>query len=633
MTVYPNLKDSPIISLDVETTGLNWWDKDHYIFGFSISTLDEDYYFDLRESKKALSWLRTEYIKGHIKKIVNHNIKFDLHMLWSDRVKIAPDICECTQNRAALIDEHLLSYSLDSLAEKYLGKNKDVAIYKELAGMFGGEATKNVQMKNIHKAPVDMVAKYAKIDSRLALELWQWQEKEIERQDLHNVWKLENELFPVIFDMERTGIRIDVPKAEKAVDQMDILINQKNDEFQSYYTPAKSIHAPLPKMDYVLREEININSAASLNLMFKPIAVLDPKGKVMYFNIDGKDNIPATETGQASYKKDALKDIPDPRIQLLLELRQLTKCRDTFLKGHILGHHVNGRLYPSINQVRGDRGGTITGRLSMYSPALQQIPARNPRAAAILRPLFLPEVGEVWGCWDYSQFEFRMFSHYIRNDKINKIYADDPSFDFHQMISDLTGLPRGQAKTVNLGMMYDMGGGKLCSMMGLPYTVETVTFDGVDKQLMKAGEEGKAMVEKYYEAVPGVKTFREEATAKANDKGFVRTIAKRRIRFPGKMFTHKAKALVCQGSSADCMKQKMIELYRYCKPKGIKMLLSVHDEINLSVPKHLVKSCREPITKILENYDGVSCPIKLRIPILTDSGFGPNWAEASGKGV
>lgn len=629
--MYPSLKDEAIISLDVETTGLNWWDPAHHIFGFAISTLTEDYYYDIREDKTALSWLRHEYKQGHIKKIVNHNIKFDLHMLWSSRVKIDPGICECTQIRAALIDEHIPSYSLDSLSEKYLKKNKNTEIYEELAAMFGGEATKGAQMPNIWKAPTAMVAKYAKIDSRLALELWQWQEKEIADQKLERIWKLENDLFPVIFDMERTGVRIDVPKAEKAVKDMDALIARKDVEFQKYYNQPIKRQLKVSGIDH--KDRININAPDSLNKLFNPQPILNKEGKPTAYSIGDGFQIPITDTGKPSYKKDILKDMVEPRIQLLLELRQLTKCRDTFLKGHILGHHVNGCLYPNINQVRGDRGGTVTGRFSMSRPALQQIPARNPDAARILRPLFLPEPGELWGCWDYSQFEFRIFSHFINNTRINKIYAEDPSFDFHQLVSNMTGLPRGTAKTVNLGMMYDMGGGTLCRMMGLPYTSEEVTFKGQSKQILVAGEEGKALVEKYYAAIPGVKDLREDAKAKANAVGFVTTIGGRRIRFPGRKFTHKAKALHCQGSAADCMKQKMVELYPYCKTHGITMILMVHDELNLSVPVDKVEECRPVISKILETFDGVSCPIKLRIPILTDSGIGENWASASGKGL
>ena len=103
----------------------------------------------------------------------------------------------------------------------------------------------------------------------------------------------------------------------------------------------------------------------------------------------------------------------------------------------------------------------------------------------------------------------------------------------------------------------------------------------------------------------------------------------RHIRFPGGQFTHKAGGLVFQGTSADCMKQKMIEMHPIAKREGFKMLLSVHDELDFSVPDKMVPKVSKLIKKVLETFDGGQCPIRCRVPILSSVAFGPNWWEAS----
>ena len=203
---FPKISEYPVISLDVETTGLSWW-RDR-MFGVAISTPDgRDYYFDTRIDEGCIRWLREEVPKCAL--VVNHNIGFDLHMLWNEDIWLDPARCECTMIRAALIDEHLPSYSLDKLAKKYLGARKQDDIYEKLAELFGGRATRNVQMKNIPRAPKSVVEPYATVDSRLALNLWKWQEERIEKRDLSRVWQLEKRLFPHVFKMERHGIRVD----------------------------------------------------------------------------------------------------------------------------------------------------------------------------------------------------------------------------------------------------------------------------------------------------------------------------------------------------------------------------------------------------------------------------------------
>lgn len=612
----------PYVAVDVETFGLNWWQPDQGIYGVAISYPDgTDVYFDIRRQPEGLAWLR----KQRPKKVVNHNMKFDLHMLWSVGVKWDPSVCECTMVRASLIDEHLKSYSLDNLAKKYLKASKVDDIYEKLAEEFGGPVNRKTQIKNLHRADPQLVAKYAKTDTRLAMRLWEWQEDEIKRQGLRSIVDFEQRLFPAVFDMERRGVRVDVAKAVESSGKLTIEIERTRKQ---------------------LNEEAgfncNPNPSGDIHKLFKPTQRKDG----VWVACDGTE-LPSTPAGKASINTEALRNMKHPAAAMIVKIRKWLRCRDTFLKGHVLGHQYEGILHPNINQVKGDMGGTGTGRFSYTQPALQQIPARDKDIAAIMRPIFIPDEGSLWGCWDYEQFEFRMFSHYVDDPGIIKMYRDNPKVDYHQMVADLTGLPRNapvsggpNAKQLNLSMIYDMGEASIARTLDLPLDDELHTFTGKDgKQVSyyKAGPEAKRIIEQYHAAIPGVRALYDKVKSVGKMRGYVRSIAGRHMRYPNGYGLNKAKAILCQGSSADCMKQKIVEIYDYFQSEEpeCRMYLSVHDEINLGIPKHhprLLKVIRD-VRNILETFDGKRCPIALKVPIKTDFGIGYNWAEASGKGA
>lgn len=615
------LHEYPYVAIDVETYGLNWWDKNHGIFGIAISLPDgKDRYFDIRRQPEGVEWLRSQ----RPRKIVNHNVKFDLHMLHSLGVMFDPKLCECTMIRAGLIDEHLLSYSLDNLSRMYLKEKKIDDIYEKLAEIYGGPATRAKQIVNLHKAPPEIVAPYAKKDTRLALDLWLWQEEEIKRQDIRKIVDFEQRLFPVVYDMERRGVRIDENLANMSVDKLTVEIDQTKRELKE-----------------AAGFECNPNPSGDIHKLFDPKQ--DETGK--WVAIDGTP-LPTTPAGKASITTEVLRNMKHPAAGLIVKTRKLQRCRDTFLKGHVLGHAHNGILHPNINQVKGSEGGTSTGRFSYTRPALQQIPARDKEIAAIMRPIFIPDDGALWGCWDYEQFEFRMFSHYVNNPDIIQLYAENPMLDYHQMVADLTGLPRNapvsggaNAKQLNLAMIYDMGEASIARMLDLPLENEPRSFidsRGNEVSYYKAGEEAKAVIAKYHEAIPGVTDLYNRVKSVGKTRGYVVSIAGRRMRYPGGRGLNKAKAILCQGSSADCMKQKMIEIHDYftAEEPACRMYLSVHDEINLGIPKNhpRLREVIRTVKHILENYDGVTTPFGLRVPIKTDFGIGYNWAQASGKG-
>lgn len=608
-----------VVCFDVETFGLDWKDPTQGVFGVAFLSDSEKFYFDVRKTPEKLGYIEKQFLEAD--KIVNHNIKFDVHMLTQLGVKIPVEKCECTQIRAALINEHLPRMSLDYLSETYLGKNKENDIYPELAKIFGGDPTRKAQILNLHRAPFELVSKYAIKDVVLAKELWEWQEKEIERQGLQKVWGLEKRLFPVIVKMERGGVRIDEGRAIKSKKELEKILFKTEQELYK-----------------IAGFECNYNPSHDISRIFNP-QLINNEWVLCDGTIADKTN-----TGKASIGSNVLKRMTHPAANLILRCRKISKTINTFLDGHILGHVKNGKLHANINQVVGGFGdsteGTKTGRFSMSRPALQQIPARDADIAAILRPLFLPDEGDEWLSVDYSQFEFRIFAHYVNNTDINRMYSENPRMDFHQLVADLAGIPRNateaggpNAKQVNLGVLMGMGEGKMAQEMLLPYTKEMANFDGKEREILIAGEEAKDVIIKYHESIPGVKQMAQSAKRVALNRGYVFTLMGRHVRYPNKSQVYKAPSNIYQGGAADCLKVKLIELDELLTREGKgRILFSVHDEINISIPRG-DRDLQEKIVRCMETFDGISCPIELRVPIKSDPGVGLNWAEASGKGI
>jgi len=612
------LHEYPIVSIDTETTGLHWYKDD--VFGIAVAAYDGEKivsgYFDIRSKTRVVEMLRTEV--PLIKRLVNHNIKFDVNFLMNKGVRVSDDSIECTSVRSALINEHERSFSLDSLSRKYLNVSK-VDIYAELAAMFGGKPTREAQMPNLHRAPESLAGKYAIEDPVLAIKLWLWQEEEIKRQELGQVWSLEKRVTPILCHIERQGVRVDEQRAHGSMKD----VARKIDEAQR-------------ALDKLAGAVMNANSPKQMRELFKVKKCDADNPKGFEWRTDSGFLLPMTDSDGPSLGKDTLvimSEQGDARAKQVLQLRKMTKA-NSFLKDHIIAHAVGGRVYPNYNQTRGDNDlGTGTGRFSINDPALQQIPARDVDIAAIVRSCFIPEDGHDWCCADWAQMEFRMFAHYTKDPNILKAYADDPDTDYHQIVSNLTGIPRkprfagdANAKQINLGLVFGMGKGKMAYEMGLDYTVRYGT-DG--REWFNAGPKAEEIFGTYHGAIPGVSKLLSEASAIAKSRGYVKTIMGRHIRFPGGKYTHKAGGLVFQGSSADCMKQKMVELWPVCQSEGIGMLLSVHDELDFSMRKS--ESARQSgmVKEVLEVFDGERCPIRLRVPIKSSVEVGPNWFEAS----
>lgn len=627
------MRRAPVLAVDTETDGVDW--LRNRVFGVSFSWPDcsieqlikdpagapvKSHYVDVRRNPEALQELREA--AGAIRVPVFHHAKFDLHMLKNEGVDFNLPAVNCTMIRAALIDEHLLKYDLDSLARRYLKIGKDTDIYADLAEIFGGRATRNVQMDNLHRAPAALVGRYAKMDTEVTLRLWAWQEAEIDRQELRQVLGLETRLFPHIFKMERHGIRVDKDAAHL---QAELLEEQAERGMQ--------------ELEKIAGFRMNPNPSGDMAKLFQP--KWDERQKA-FFAVDGT-KLRATDGGKPSFDAEALRSMRHPAAAKILEIRKQLKTAGTFIRGHILGHEHRGRVHPNINQTKGDdTGGTGPGRLSYTKPALQQIPARDKNVASQVRPIFLPDEGCGWSYGDLDQHELRIFHHYVNNPEIIEAYRKNPNLDGHQAVADLTGLPRNapatggpNAKQLGLGAVFNMGQGEMASEMGLPYTWDSFVDDaGKEQAFKRPGPEAQEVLDNFYRMVPGIKEMARKASTIAKSRGHVRSVFGRHIRFPGGKYTYKASGLVYQGSSADLVKLDIINTCEYLEAEapGAALLLSIHDEQNVSMPygpdavRHM-----NAIRRLIQERPG--CPVQLRVPIGVEFGeLRDNWWEATQAG-
>jgi len=602
---FPNLGKCSHFALDTETSGLKY--PTDRVFGFSISTpFHEDYYWDIRQTPAAVSWLR-DSLRSYNGTVVMHNASFDTKMISHDGVDLLQNRLVDTVILAALVDENLATYSLDYLARRFLGEGKHTEIYAELAVMFGGRATKNMQMPNLVRAPPETVAPYAKRDTRITLRLYDFLMDEVHRQDLYDIVAFEHDLMPHLIRMEMHGIRVDVDYAEEAAAKIDVLINRGQKE-----------------IDNMFGTEVNVNSSPQVRGLFEPTMGEDGVWRAM-------DGTPLEKTPKGAPQVDAaaLRNMTHDGAAMILEQRSLIKTANTFLRGHVAGSAVDGRVYPSINQSKGETGGVSTGRLSYQAPAMQQIPSRNKRVAGIVKPCFLPDEGHVWVDTDLASFEVRVFAHLANDQSVIDAYKANPELDFHQLVADLTNLVRNatyagepNAKQLNLSMIFNQGKGATAEKMGMDWFWDEFTDDqGKVVRYKRAGLAAMQIINKYHRTLPGVQKLANRAAANAKKRGYIFTRYGRHIRFPLKWTTYKASGLLIQATSADINKENIRIISETLNGNG-RLLLNVHDSYSMSLPEESWNEIYREVKSSIERP-------ALRVPILLElNGTGTDWWDA-----
>lgn len=604
--VYPDLSGERLIAIDLETydpdlkeTGAGWATKKGHVIGIAVAVEGCAWYFPIRhanggnlDARRTLGWLRSVCAMEDCT-FVFHNAMYDIGWLKHEGVEIKGKIAD-TMVAAPLLDENRFSYSLNNLGYDYLKERKDERALRDAAKEMGLDPK-----SEMWKLPAHFVGRYAEQDAALTLRLWRHMHSLIVNDEMSAIFDLEMRVLKVCLAMRERGVRVDLEKADRVKARL-----QKEEE------------EILRRVQKETGCDVNVWAAASVAKVFDALNLTYPR---------------TTKSDAPSFTKNFLATHDHPIAKAIVRARELNKARTTFIDS-ITKHTVNGRIHAEIHQLRSDDGGTVTGRFSYSSPNLQQIPARDNEISPLIRGLFLPEEGEKWGSFDYSSQEPRIVVHYASllkmrgADQFVEAYQTDPRSDFHQLAADIVGVPRKQAKTINLGLFYGMGVNKLGEQLGLDF------------------ESAKELFAVYHDKVPFVKELTSRVSSSADNRGVIRTLLGRRCRFDKweprtfgvhkaysmeearqvygdttllkRAFTYKALNRLIQGSAADQTKKAMVDLFE----AGITPMIQIHDELALSV------SSREQADKIMDVMQ--NC-VELAVPSVVDAELGPSWGEAT----
>lgn len=620
---YPDLSSAKIIGLDCETwdpglltAGPGWARGEGHIVGVSIAT-DNGFkaYYPIRHELGAednlpvyevLGWLKRELGRpGQVK--VGANITYDLGWLKAEGVEVQGltfdvQFAEALLNPGARV-------ALEGLGQKYVGEGKDSSeMYEWIAEAYGCKPNGEAR-GYIYKTPPRLVGYYAESDADLPIHVLKKQWAQLNKWKLMDVFMMETKLIPLMIKMRFAGVRVDLDAAKKADDRLDQEIAKMHQEIRSQ-----------------LGFSINVNSGSDLALAFDHLGL--EYGK--------------TEKGNPSFGADFLAGLHHPFAQLVTEIKSFEKIQSTFIRGYILGLNNNGFLHGQFHQMRGDDGGTVSGRFSSSDPNLQNIPSRHKILGPLVRSCFVPDYGHKWASADYAQIEYRFMAHFAIGpgaDELRAIFAANPEADYHNVMVDIIKeasghvIERKPAKTINFGLLYGM------------------MLNALARKLAMTPDEAKPILEAYHKGAPFIGATMKYYEELCYSQGYVETFMGRKTWFDkwvpkrggfGKMplpldkareeygyniklaDTHKAINRVLQGSSADQMKAAMLKGYEdgYFDEIGVPRL-TVHDELNFSIPDtDSAKSGFKDFVRVMETV------LPLRVPVLTDAQIGNNWDEA-----
>ncbi|HFI0395110.1 TPA: DNA polymerase I [Streptococcus suis] len=415
-------------------------------------------------------------------------------------------------------------------------------------------------------------------------------EKLEENQQVSLLFDMELPLANVLAKMEITGIKVQKETLQTMQAENEVLIEQ------------------LTKEIYELAgQEFNINSPKQLGtILFE-----DMELPVEYTK--------KTKTGYST-AVDVLERLAPiaPVVSKILEYRQITKLQSTYVIGLQDAILEDGKIHTRYVQDL-----TQTGRLSSTDPNLQNIPVRLEQGR-LIRKAFVPSLEDsVLLASDYSQIELRVLAHISQDEHL--IEAFQKGVDIHtstamrvfgiEKAEDVTANDRRNAKAVNFGVVYGISDFGLSNNLGI------------------SRKEAKDYIDTYFERFPGIKNYMETIVREARDKGYVETIYNRRRELPEinsrnfnvRNFAERtAINSPIQGSAADILKVAMINLDKAIEEAGLstRMLLQVHDEIVLEVPKAELETVKKLVKEIMESA------IALSVPLIADENAGETWYEA-----
>ena len=578
-----NLLQQKSVCFDTETTSLDALSAEIVGIAFSWEK-SKGYYLVLPDNKDEtvaiLKPFKAFFENTKIEKI-GHNLKYDFKVLKNYNLNVSAPLFD------TMIAHYLINpdmrHNMDILAETYLDYSPQSII--ELIGK------KGVNQKSMRDVSIEKQTEYAVEDADITFQLKQYFEKEIhEAQALDLFKKVELPLVKVLTSMECEGINLDVSFLEELSKNLDIDIENLE----------KSIFN-------IAGEAFNLASPKQLGaILFDKLKLVDKPKK--------------TKTGQYSTAEDVLSYLAKDHhiVSEILDWRSLKKLQNTYVDALPKGiNPKNNRVHTVYNQAV-----AATGRLSSNNPNLQNIPIRTQRGQQV-RKAFIPrDENHVLMAADYSQIELRiiaalskdegMVSAFKNNEDIHQITA---SKVFNVPLEEVTREQRGNAKTINFGIIYG------------------VSAFGLSQQTDLNRNEAKELIETYYETYPKLRNYIHDQVDFARDNGYVSTILGRRRYLKdinsqnavvrGAAERNAVNAPI-QGSAADIIKLAMIAIQNKLENENwqSKMLLQVHDELVFDVPKEEKMAIQIMVKDEMENA------FSLEVPLVVDIGIGNNWLEA-----
>ena len=465
-----------------------------------------------------------------------------------------------------------------SLAAYLLNSNMDQYAYGALCDAYLGGGLPECQTDAQRAAAHALVAHHLSQALREALQ---------KDGSLECYQNIDLPLVSTLAIMERVGTRLDVAK----LGQMGAVTNQE-------------IEALREEIISLAGEEFNVDSPKQL-------------GHIL-FEVLG---LPAGKKTQRGYSTDAktlngLKD-KHPIASKVLRYRELAKMKSTYIDALPSARGTDGLVHSSFNQTV-----TTTGRLSSSNPNLQNIPVRTDFGRRV-RECFVPlQEGHVFVSADYSQIELRLLAHLSGDEHLVDAFCSGADFHaataarvFGLPVEEVTPELRSRAKAVNFGIVYGQQAFGLASSLGIGY------------------KEAQEMIDRYFQAYPGVRAFLDNTVKEAKETGYAVTMFGRKRHIPElragnavqRGFGERtAMNHPMQGSAADIIKLAMNEVRRRLEEEGFKaqLMLQVHDELDFSVPQEELDRLSAMVEEVMGSV------VDLKVPLLVDVSSGENWAEA-----
>lgn len=516
---------------------------------------------------------------------------------------------------AALLNENRYSgFSLEALNKEYLPPDERKVHVESL------------DPDKFYLGHAGEVANRCISDARQAYLIHQATKERVLAEALNRVQDLEDRCILTTVEAERNGAILDRAKLERWSGQVDERISEL---FMKTYSETGVACNPNKKME--------------MAALFHKLGLPKPKR----YDEDKR-------CFDESWAADALKTVKHPVVQRVAMLKKYMSIKSKYIDKYLAAMDSDNIIRFQLHQMRGDENGTVTGRYSCgggkWAINIQQVMKAEKQIEEfgdefIIRELFVPESGRLMGASDASQIEFRLFGHYSKSPFIVQAYADNPWVDFHLMVTQLMNpgvsdkdklkALRKHMKHNNFGVLYGMGRPKLARKLGLPCwcEVDWNERDDAGRKVRWFGSnrfhapnclarKANDIMDEYEEKFPQAHELLELASDRAKERGYVHTILGRRRRYPHGERLHSALNAVIQGGAADLFKLASIALYENRKTLGITMRMPVHDE--------WVYDCDEDKVKIIDEFFNDQ-RLPLSVPILWETGTGPNWKVANGQ--